>query len=174
MFTALLLIFSSAAGGSLAYLYASSDTAKNSFKEVHAAGRVKEEFDGTEKRNVSVVNTGDIDVWVRVSLVPAWEDDRGNAVNQAADLNDLNLSFGTGAWFKASDGRYYCSVKISPGSETPVLINSAAVNPSSEGFKAGYHMNLQILCETIQAEPHDAVESAWQAVRVSGGRLEGK
>ncbi|MGI5985064.1 MAG: hypothetical protein GXY01_10560 [Clostridiales bacterium] len=166
----LLLILGVAAGGTLALLAVSSGTIGNSFKTVAVTSKVEETFNNTTKSNVKIRNTGDIDAWIRVAVIPTWEDGSGNVVNQTASLNDLSISISTGSWFKGSDGYYYCKSKIAPNALTPVLINSAAVKTSSDGYK----MNLQILCEAIQAEPESAVADAWNAVQVNGGQLASK
>lgn len=162
----LALLSAAGAGGTLAWLAAKTTSAVNTFEAGKVSCAVKEDFNGTTKSNVSVTNTGNVPAYIRVALVPTWEDAEGNVVAQQAGLADLDITRDTTNWFKASDGYYYCKAPVAAGGNTPVLISSATVKTESE-----YHMNLQILAEAIQADPADAVQDAWGAVKVSGGNL---
>ncbi len=59
------------------------------------------------------------------------------------------FSFNTADWFMASDGYYYYRHILPPGMETTNLINTAIV--LTEGN--GYHMNLQVIADGVQAHP---------------------
>lgn len=175
LLVSLLLIFGVVACGTLAYIFVSSVLLNNSLKVVSVSSEVVESFDGTTKSNTKIKNTGDIDAWIRVAIVPTWEvyeSSQYKAVNESASLSDLNISINTSNWFE-KNGFYYCKTKIPPNQSTPALINSASVRNNSVGYQAGYHMNLQILCEAIQAEPETTVTNAWQTVNVAGGSLVG-
>lgn len=169
----LLLIFGITVAGTLAYLFVSSTLSSNSFRAVNVSSEVSESFSGSSKSNVMIHNTGDIDAFVRAALILTWEDDNGNAVNKSASLADLNIILNTADWFCGSDGYYYCKTRLSPNGFTPVLVTSAAVRTDCDGYLAGYHLNLQILSEAIQAEPESAVNNAWSAVHSGGSVLEG-
>lgn len=171
----LLLIFGVVACGTLSYIFVSSVILNNSLKVVSVSSEVVETFDRTTKSNTKIKNTGDIDAWIRVAIVPTWEVYENNifkAVNESANLGDLNISINTSSWFERN-GFYYCKTKVAPNESTPVLINSASVRTNSVGYLAGYQMNLQILCEAIQAEPETTVTNAWPAVNVVGSNLVG-
>ena len=170
----LLLIFGMVVSGSFAYLFVYTSTLNNAFSEAYVTCSIEESFNRLCKSSIKVKNTGNIDAWIRVALVPTWEDDNQMAVNQKVneekDEEDLIIII-SDSWFKGTDGYYYCRDKISPGKSTPELLASAiSVNTSSEGYLAGYHMNLQVLCEAIQSEPDTTVTSVWP-VTVSGGKL---
>lgn len=169
----LLLIFGIAISGTLAYIFVSSSLLNNSFRPVTVTSEVSESFSGITKSNSAIHNTGDIYAWIRAALVLTWEDGSGNAVNQNASLADLSITVNSVDWFCGTDGYYYCKTKVAPNGFTPVLINSATVRADSPGYLKGYHMNLQILCEAIQAEPEAAVNNAWSAVHVAGTNLVG-
>jgi len=167
----LLLIFGIVTSGTLAYLFVSSSLLSNSFRSVKVTSRIEETFDTTVKSSIKVKNTGDINAWIRVALVPTWENNSGNAVNQPVNEGDINVSINTVSWFKGTDGYYYCRDKIATDKSSPEMLSAAiSVNPSSAGYIAGYHMNLQVLCEAIQSEPVTAVTSVWP-VTVSGDKL---
>ena len=162
----LLLIFGMVVSGSLAYLFVYTSTLNNTFSEVGVSCLIEESFNHTVKSSVTVKNTGDIDAWIRVALVPTWENDSKQAVNQKVNEDDLSISINSSSWFKGTDGYYYCRDKISPNNSTPELLASAITVNSS----AGYHMDLQVLCEAIQSEPDTTVTSVWP-VKVSSGKL---
>lgn len=161
-----------AIGGTMAWLTTHSEGLTNTFSAANLYAEVQENFDGTTKADVRVYNgytdknnkqiESEADVYVRVALVPTWQDANNNAVAMSASLSDLNIQFGNAKWALSSDGYYYYIEKVAAGATTEVLIKTAEVNTNSEGYKAGYQMNLQILVQTIQAEPDNAVLDAWK------------
>ncbi|MFB0920505.1 MAG: hypothetical protein QMB62_06445 [Oscillospiraceae bacterium] len=158
----LLVILGIGVSGTLAYLFVLSDLLINSLNPVQVTSIVHEDFDKNTKNNVRIQNTGDIYAWIRVALVATWEDDDGNAVNRKVLPGDVNVVFSGSGWVTGSDGYYYCTSEIAPNGYTPTLINSVTVNNSG-----AYHLNYQILCEAIQAEPAETVHEAWPAVIVN-------
>lgn len=163
----LALVLCCAVGGTLAWLVDATKPLTNTFTPAQVECTVVEEgFDGTTKTNVSVQNPADkenVTAYIRVALVPTWEDENGNAVAEPASLDDLTLSLNQTDWVKIGS-YYYCKTPVEPGSSTPVLVHSATVKTVN-----GYSMNLQILAEAVQAEPASAVESIWP-VSVGSGR----
>lgn len=160
-----------AIGGTMAWLTTHSEGLTNTFSAANLYAEVQENFNGTIKKDVRVYNgytvnneriNSEADVYVRVALVPTWQDANNNAVAMSASLSDLNIQFGNAKWALSSDGYYYYTEKVAAGATTEVLIKTAEVNTNSEGYKAGYQMNLQILVQTIQAEPDNAVLDAWE------------
>ena len=159
-------------GGTMAWLTASPNGLTNTFTPANVYAEVQESFDGTTKSNVKVYNgytdekgnkhNSDAPVYIRVALVPTWEDDSNTAVAIPASLSDLNITFGSAKWVLSSDGYYYYTEKVAAGGTTEALITSATVNEDSAGYQAGYHMNLQVLAQNIQAEPDEAVRDAWE------------
>ncbi|MCG4527269.1 hypothetical protein NE626_05735 [Intestinimonas massiliensis] len=168
----LALVLCCAVGGTLAWLIDATNPLENTFTPAQVKCTVVEDaFDGSTKTNVSVQNPADeknVTAYIRVALVPTWEDENGNAVAEPASLDDLTLSLNPTDWVKI-DSYYYCKTPVEPGSSTPVLVNSATVKTDN-----GYSMNLQILAEAVQAEPASAVESVWPVSVGSGGTLSGK
>ena len=154
-------------GGTMAWLTASPNGLTNTFTPAKIYAEVQESFNGTTKSNVKVYNgytdennnkhNSDAPVYIRVALVPTWQDDSNTAVAIPASLSDLNITFGSDKWVLSSDGYYYYTEKVAAGGATEALITSAVVNADSAGYQAGYHMNLQVLAQNIQAEPDEAV-----------------
>ena len=183
---ALVLMVAISAGGTLAWLMTSSNSMKNQFVVPVVAPTIREDFEdgGSVKSNVRVENTvaegkTGIDVFIRVALVPTWETaDRENVApmpTKPDDFNTWNLNLNVtdeknGKWIQEGEYYYYTG-KVVPGATTSNLINTATVNPNSEGAKAGYRMNLQVMAEAIQATElavKDVVkEGAWPAAVLS-------
>lgn len=173
LLVAVALIAALTVGGTIAWLAVSTNAVENTFQASHVTSEVSETFDGNVKTNVSIKNTGDIDAYIRVALVPTWQDDSGNAVALPASLDDLAFTGLTGSdWFQGSDGYYYCKEPIAPNDDTGYLFTKAAVKTAN-----GYHMDLQILCDAIQAKGGTAagtaavVAAGWPVAVNSDGML---
>ena len=149
---ALTLIFS--AGGTLAWLAASTGDTVNTFSPAQMEIEVKEEFDGKIKKNVRVENKSETAVYIRVALVPTWVNAEGEPMAQSASLDDLIFTnLPASGWVKNGD-YYYYKQPVSAGAITPELFTSAVVRGNAA--PAGCTMDLQVL-----ATPKDAVEAAW-------------
>jgi len=163
-----LILVLSIAGVTLAWLVSRTEPIVNTFTLGEVTVEIPEEFDGDTKANVAVKNPDNgktVPAYVRVALVPTWtrDADGKEPVGEPASLSDLNISFNTADWFMASDGYYYYRHILPPGMETTNLINTAIV--LTEGN--GYHMNLQVIADGVQAHPSAAVEEVWPAVKVA-------
>ena len=170
----LALVLCCAVGGTLAWLIDTTDPLANTFTPAQVECTVVEDaFDGSTKTNVSVQNPlkeKNVTAYMRVALVPTWEDENGNAVAEPASLDDLSITWGnSGKWLKGTDGYWYYKEPVAPGYSTEVLLQKATVKTDN-----GYSMNLQFLAEAVQAEPASAVESVWPVSVGSGGTLSGK
>lgn len=159
-------------GGTLAWLSTHTNAVTNTFTMGDVVPVVSEkQFDGKVKEEVRVGNEGNVAAYIRVALVPTWEDGKGNV--KAASLDDLNITWGGGegadaeapgnGWIKIGDYYYYQNpVNGKVGdvvSYTSTLIERAEVIGTNE--PAGYHMNLQIIADSIQAAPTTAVTTTW-------------
>ena len=164
---ALLMVLFMSVGGTLAWLTAHTSAITNTFTVATPGVKIEEGFDKQTKSNVQVKNTGEVEAYIRVALVPTWEDENGNAVAEPASLDDLSITWGnSGKWLKGTDGYWYYKEPVAPGYSTEVLLQKATVTT-----KNGYSMNLQILAEAVQAEPASAVENVWPVSVGSGGTL---
>lgn len=158
-------------GGTLAWLSTHTNAVTNTFTMGDVVPVVSEkQFDGKVKEEVRVGNEGNVAAYIRVALVPTWENDSNDV--KAASLQDLNISWGNGegtadepgnGWIKI--GEYYYYQSPVPGmvddkmSYTNFLIKEAKVTGDEP---EGYHMNLQIIADSIQAAPETAVETTWK------------
>ncbi len=156
--------------GTLALLKTQSGPVENTFVPGNVSVTVHEEkFDATTKEGVYIKNTGNVDAYIRVAIIPTWEDGNGNPVGVSASLDDLTISWGSSdKWKKGEDGFWYYISPVPAGDSTENLIASATVKTDSAGYNAGYKMNLQILAQGIQADGVDSndetpVEQAWGA-----------
>lgn len=179
---ALALVLLVSVGGTLAYLFTSTDPVQNVFAPAEMNIKVMEdEFQNQvseTKSKVYVQNKSKASVYIRVALVPTWEDSEGNAVAVAASLADLEINGVAGdqfknanGWVKHTDGYFYYTSAVAAGDKTNNLIDTAVVTTSSN-----HYMDLQILAQAIQAEGVDAygkrpVELAWGVTVDANGNI---
>ena len=170
-----------AIGGTMAWLTTHSEGLTNTFTPADIKGTIVEDFsDKTTKKDVKIQNDSDVPVYVRVALVPNWTkaetvENVTKYVPVAEPVTGTDVSIDgvnwdkfkptDSDWVQGNDGYYYytkpLAAKDSDGSTTPNLFNVANAVP-----KDGYHMNLQVLLQMIQAEGVNAegkrpVELAW-------------
>ncbi|MDM8246179.1 hypothetical protein QUW40_06145 [Collinsella tanakaei] len=174
-------------GGVLAWLV-STDSLTNTFDigqvdvDINENGPDGDEFDqnvDTVKKNVVAVNEGNVPVWVRAQVNIYWVDGKGNQLwDQPEAGTDYEFTASSGgasglpanvAWAEGGDGYYYLLKPLEPkdgegnGGISEQLIETLTALNSKEGR----HLVCDITMQTIQAEPHDAVEEAW-GVTVTG------
>ena len=163
-----------AISGSLAWLTSTPEQVVNSFTPGVVTIQVDEKFDSTTKSDVSIKNTGNVPAYIRVALVPAWVDDKGNIAAKPASLKlDCDITWGEDGngyeadWFIGSDGFYYCKTVIEPGASTPILIKSCTV----KGEEHEYDFELQVIASAVQSLPTTTVEAVWPVVVDTDGTL---
>lgn len=155
LLASLILIMCLAAGVTVAYIFTGSSAVTNSFELADVSCEIKENFDGSTKSNVYVLNTSNVDAYIRAAIVVNWTDAEGNLV-PAPDGCSYSLSAPDTGWTQ-SDGYYYYNGKVAPGGSTSVLIPYAAPGGSAEG----YRLRVDVVADAIQAEPASAVTEAW-------------
>ena len=72
-------------------------------------------------------------------------------------------------WF-VKDGIYYYKMPVAPNDQTSNLLNGNPIE-QPEGAPEGYHLEVTVLAESIQAAPDTAVKDAWKVVEVDSGVL---
>lgn len=168
-----------AVSGSLAWLTSTPEHVVNSFIPGVVTIEVDETFDHSTKYDVSIKNTGNVPAYIRVALIPAWVDDKGNIAAKPVSLelnDDCNIAWGKDGngyeadWFIGSDGFYYCKTVINPGDYTPILIKSCTVKDGEHK----YDFELQIIASAVQSLPTSTVETVWPVVVDPDGRLANK
>ena len=167
LMVSLVAILAVSVGGVLAWLATSSDDVTNTFAPGDTEIEIEEKFENNVKSDVYVTNKGNIPVYIRANLVFTWKDSAGNIIEKPADAV-LNVSYGNGNWVKGSDGFWYYTKPIAAGSETSAVVSEAKVTfPEGKGYK----MDLEVMAQSIQAEPKGAVEGAWGVTVNSDGSL---
>lgn len=160
-------------GLTLAYLIANSDTIINKFTTADTSNTIVEEFNYNVKKDVKIKNTGDIDAYVRVAVVVTWQDKYGNVYNTAPVENtDYTIAWKyveTGnPWVKGDDGYYYYTEIVKPNGETKILFTDC--EPAEGKSPDGYYLTVEILSQSIQAQPDTAVKEAW-GVTISDNKV---
>lgn len=159
----LCLIFALAVGTTFALFKASTAPVENTFTAAKSGTDIVEKLDGSQKTSIAVKNTGTAVSYVRVKLVMNWVDESGNV---SAEPVNITPSI-TDNWF-LKDGIYYYKMPVAANGETTNLLK----DPITQGTAPeGYHLEVTVLAESIQAAPSKAVEGAWTAVKVVDGNL---
>ena len=145
-----------AVGGTLAWLFDSSEKLENNFYIPDADIEIKEEFNGSEKRDVGVTNNGEADVYVRVMLVETWQKEGQIVAKPEGAVVDYDFG-SSGDWAEGPGGYYYYTKPLAVDATTPNLINRATCKvPKGEAL-----LKLEVVAQAIQSIPTDAVEEAW-------------
>lgn len=159
----LCLIFALAVGTTFALLKANTDPVENTFTAAKSGTDIVEELDGNQKKSIVVKNTGTAVSYVRVKLVMNWVDATGNI---SAEPVNITPSI-TDNWFE-KDGIYYYKMPVAADAVTTNLLQT----PITQGTApAGYHLEVTVLAESIQAAPSAAVQQSWGVGVDSNGYL---
>ncbi|MBQ2960029.1 MAG: hypothetical protein IJE09_02240 [Oscillospiraceae bacterium] len=152
---ALALVLTAAIGGTIAYLIDVTTEVVNVFEPTEVKCRVAEDFDGTVKSNVRVQNTGEIDAYIRATVVANWVNADGH-VCAAHEAPVVNCD-GTG-WKLHDDGYYYYIGRVAPEGFTSNLIERCTLETSEVD---NCTMQVEIIASAIQADPDNAALEAW-------------
>ena len=159
----LCLIFALAVGTTFALLKASTAPVENTFTAAKSGTDIVEELDGNQKKSIVVKNTGTAVSYVRVKLVMNWVDATGNI---SAEPVNITPSI-TDNWF-LKDGIYYYKMPVAADAVTTNLLQT----PITQGTAPeGYHLEVTVLAESIQAAPSTAVQQSWGVGVDSNGYL---
>ena len=169
---ALLLLLCCTVAGTLAYVVTSTNSVTNTFTPASVSTEVNEDFDGITKSNVTIKNTGNIDAYIRATVVVNWASDKEVGVVSGTapkEGTDYTIDWTMVNWVKVGD-YYYYTQKVAAKGETKQLFTDCKLK---EGVTppSGYHLQVTILADGIQAEPVHVVADVWKDVRVDGGKL---
>lgn len=160
----LCLIFALAVGTTFALLKANTEPVTNTFTAAKSGTDIVEELDGSQKTSIIVKNTGTAVSYVRVKLVMNWVDESGNV---SAEPVNITVRYDTTNWFE-QDGIYYYKMPVAAKGETTNLLQT----PITQGTAPeGYHLEVTVLAESIQAAPSKAVTDSWGVGVDSNGYL---
>lgn len=159
LLTAAVLLIGTVVGSTVAYLIAQTDAVENTFEYAEVSCKVTESFNGSEKTDVKVENTGTTDAYIRATYVVNWLDAQGNIV--ASDPEDYSYTLTEnpgGEWTEGNDGYFYYLTPVAPGDSTPgSLLTCTVTRPENPK----YRLSVEILATAIQSEPASAVKDAW-------------
>lgn len=159
----LCLIFALAVGTTFALLKANTEPVTNTFTAAKSGTDIVEKLDGSQKTSIAVKNTGTAVSYVRVKLVMNWVDATGNI---SAEPVNITPSI-TADWFEQG-GIYYYKMPVAAKGETTNLLQT----PITQGTAPeGYHLEVTVLAESIQAAPSTAVQQSWGVGVDSNGYL---
>lgn len=159
----LCLIFALAVGTTFALLKASTAPVENTFTAAKSGTDIVEELDGNQKKSIVVKNTGTAVSYVRVKLVMNWVDENGNV---SAEPVNITPSI-TDNWF-LKDGIYYYKMPVAAKDFTTNLLQTPI---TQDAAPEGYHLEVTVLAESIQAAPSKAVQQSWGVGVDSNGYL---
>lgn len=157
-------------GTTLAYLFTNTDSITNTFTVATAGITVDEKLENGVKNDVTIKNTGDVDVYIRARVIVTWKDDEGN-VSATAPVagTDYTITYQTGTGWVEYEGNYYYTSSVAAGGPTGVLFTDC--KPVEGKTPDGYHLSVEILADSIQAKPENAVQEAW-GVKISADKVE--
>lgn len=159
----LCLIFALAVGTTFALLKANTAPVTNTFKAATSDTHVDVKDSGNEKTGIFVKNEGTATSYVRVKLVMNWVSEDGKTIS--GEPVNINVKYDTNNWFE-KDGIYYYKTPVGPNMTTDNLLQKDKHITEPTGKPEGYHLEVTVLAESIQAAPSTAVEGAWTAVKV--------
>lgn len=168
MLVSIIALLTIVAGTTIAYLYTNTPSITNTFTPTKVTTTIVEDDPSETKNNVKVTNTGDIDAYIRATVIVTWKDANGNVYATApVEGTDYTVTWMpnddkgyASKWVKGSDGYYYYTEVVKPGDSTGVLLTDCKPTTTSTAPE-GYHLSVEILASAIQAEPSDAVTTAW-------------
>lgn len=150
----LCLIFALAVGTTFALLKANTKPVTNTFTAAKSDIEINEDVTGGQKKSIIVQNTGTAVSYVRVKLVMNWVDDNDNV--SATPVN-ITPSI-TENWFE-QDGIYYYKMPVA--ANDGVTTNLLTDPITQQNAPEGYHLEVTVLAESIQAAPSAAVTESW-------------
>lgn len=162
-------------GGTLAYIFTSSDPVTNTFIPVTSHITITEKFNDSVKSNVAVKNTGEVDSYIRAKVIVTWQNESGQ-VYPVSPVEGTHYTIVNGSdWTKAADGLWYYKTSVAPGkatgseeNEEGYLIKEARW--IKECDDTSFALHIEILSQAIQATPAEAVDK-WDSddVDLTGG-----
>lgn len=158
----LCLIFALAVGTTVALLKANTAPVTNTFKAATSETHVDVEDSGNEKTGIFVKNEGTATSYVRVKLVMNWVSDDGKTIS--GEPVNIDVNYDTDNWF-LKDGIYYYRTPVGPkdsGNDTTAnLLKAGSPIKQPDDAPDGYHLEVTVLAESIQAAPSQAVTASW-------------
>ena len=156
--------------GTAAYLVSQSEKVDNEFVPSFVACEVQQTLDGITKKDISVKNTGNINAYIRATVIINYVDVNDESRVWAIDPKenvDYTIVFGDPRWIKGADGFWYYTSSIEPEAYTENLIDSITDLGKAP---SGFQLSVKVLVAAIQSDPVSVVIETW-GVTESGGRI---
>lgn len=173
LLTAMVVLLCAVVGGTVAYLVTATDPVTNTFTPSSLETKIEEKFTSKVKENVTIKNTGNVKAYIRAAVIVTWQNTDGTVygtVPKPGEGEDYSFTGPAPGWTGLeSDGYYYYTSPVEPGSETSALIQSC--KPRKAAPADGYTLHVEIISEAIQAEPTTAVQEAWGVTVGSDGKI---
>ena len=162
---AIIMLIGAVVGSTVAFLITNTGPVENKFAYASVSCNVKEDFNGSIKKNVQITNTGSTDAYIRATYVVNWLDAQGNIVASVPDGYSYSLNVNPdGKWTKMGDYYYYLT-PVAPRDSTPgSLLTCTVTRPDNPE----YRLSVEILATAIQSTPAKAVTEAWGVTPTSG------
>lgn len=168
----LCLIFALAVGTTVALLKANTTPVTNTFTAAKSEITIKEDVKNGKKSSIQVENIGTATSYVRVKLVMNWVSKDGKTIS--GEPVNIDVNYDADKWFK-QDGIYYYRTPVGPkdsgNNTTANLLQEGSPITQPEGAPDGYHLEVTVLAESIQAAPDTAVQQSWDVDVGSNGYL---
>lgn len=165
LFMAIIMLIGAVIGSTVAFLITNTGPVENKFAYARVSCEVKEDFNGSTKKDVQITNTGSTDAYIRATYVVNWVDAQGNIVASVPDGYSYSLNVNPdGKWTKMGDYYYYLT-PVAPRDSTPgSLLTCTVTRPENPE----YRLSVEILATAIQSTPAKAVTEAWGVTPTSG------
>lgn len=127
-----------------------------SYQLASVSCEIHEEFNGQTKTSITVQNTSNVPVYIRVRLVSYWQTPSGKIAGRSPTPE---LTFTPGDdWTKSANGdnTWIYSKPVNPNEKTGELLG-ANLTPTEDA--EGYIPVVKVLAEAIQ---EDAARTAWK------------
>lgn len=161
----LCLIFALAVGTTFALLKANTAPVENTFTAAKSDIKIDEDVTGGQKKSIIVQNTGTAVSYVRVKLVMNWVSGDGKTIS--GEPVNIDVTYDTTKWFEQG-GIYYYKTPVAAKGETTNLLQTPI---TQDAAPEGYHLEVTVLAESIQAAPSTAVQQSWGVGVDSNGYL---
>lgn len=151
----LCLIFALAVGTTVALLVAHTNAVTNTFTAAKSEITIEENTDDGSKSEIYVKNVGTATSYVRVKLVMNWVSEDGKTIS--GEPVNIDVNYDNTKWFEQG-GIYYYTKPVGPKDSTANLLKDPITQTNAP---EGYHLEVTVLAESIQAAPSEAVTNAW-------------
>lgn len=154
----LIILILALSGSVVAYMYQKTGLYNNELVPATVSCSVNETFDAASgiKTSIEIQNTGNIPVFIRLSLVSYWVDSSGKVVAKPSEMPTVTPATG---WIAGPNNTYYYV--------SPVPVNGATQNLLASPLQLavddanGYSQVVEVFAEAIQSQPDSAVTAKW-------------